>query len=427
MSPIALWRACGLSALILAGTAGAADIEEIEKGVVRILTLTSHNVAEDVLSGSGAVIAPEQVLTNWHVVEGGIEIHVASKYMAQSLLAELVWSSPALDLAVLSVPGLVLDPVTLTERNLQKGETVWALGYPGAADIGSPVLEATANRGVISNFHEKPWNEVFSSRPPGRALEIIQHDAAINPGNSGGPLFDDCNFVIGVNTGGVEASKAHGIFLASRITEVTIELDILGIDFQSTDEECEAEEKVVASSANKDTEETAAAWRWFVASLLLLVPFILVALILALRKPPREIVRIIERTSSRLHRKNPVTAENRQLKDALVLKQVNLKSASEGQSSIYIPDTGLSTREGGFVLGRHAALVDGVVKHSSISRRHARITREGRHFFIEDLNSTNGTLVNGTRLHPFKPRAIAPDDRLALGDITFVILAGNRK
>ena len=42
---------------------------------------------------------------------------------------------------------------------------------------------------------------------------------------------------------------------------------------------------------------------------------------------------------------------------------------------------------------------DGIIAHPNISRRHARVTcREGV-YFIEDLNSTNGTRVNGGLLN----------------------------
>ena len=47
-----------------------------------------------------------------------------------------------------------------------------------------------------------------------------------------------------------------------------------------------------------------------------------------------------------------------------------------------------------FIIGS-AASCDGIIRHPNISRNHARITyREGT-YFIEDLNSTNGTKVNG--------------------------------
>ena len=44
--------------------------------------------------------------------------------------------------------------------------------------------------------------------------------------------------------------------------------------------------------------------------------------------------------------------------------------------------------------------VDLVLNDQSVSRLHARISRDGNRFFITDLNSTNGTFRNGMRLEP---------------------------
>lgn len=41
---------------------------------------------------------------------------------------------------------------------------------------------------------------------------------------------------------------------------------------------------------------------------------------------------------------------------------------------------------------------DGIIKHPNISRYHAKITYQDETYFIEDLNSTNGTRVNGGML-----------------------------
>ena len=40
-----------------------------------------------------------------------------------------------------------------------------------------------------------------------------------------------------------------------------------------------------------------------------------------------------------------------------------------------------------------------VLPHSSVSKHHARIIRKGNAFFLEDLNSTNGVIVNNSRLN----------------------------
>jgi len=57
---------------------------------------------------------------------------------------------------------------------------------------------------------------------------------------------------------------------------------------------------------------------------------------------------------------------------------------------------------------------------SSLSRRHLRLERDGPRWVASDLNSKNGTLVNGSRL--IGPRPLAPGDRITAGQlvITFV-------
>jgi serine/threonine protein kinase len=56
-----------------------------------------------------------------------------------------------------------------------------------------------------------------------------------------------------------------------------------------------------------------------------------------------------------------------------------------------------------------------------ISRRHARVWRDGDTFLVEDLYSSNGTIVNESiRLQPRIPRPLANGDRLRLGEMTLV-------
>jgi serine/threonine-protein kinase len=57
---------------------------------------------------------------------------------------------------------------------------------------------------------------------------------------------------------------------------------------------------------------------------------------------------------------------------------------------------------------------------TKVSRRHARIYRQGEQFLIEDLGSVNGTIVNSVsggsiRLNTKTPRVLSPDDELRLG------------
>jgi hypothetical protein len=64
------------------------------------------------------------------------------------------------------------------------------------------------------------------------------------------------------------------------------------------------------------------------------------------------------------------------------------------------------------ILGRDASLA-AAVEDKQVSRHHAKITCEGDEFWIEDLNSTNGTRVNGV---PVERQKLANNDQIGLGD-----------
>lgn len=62
---------------------------------------------------------------------------------------------------------------------------------------------------------------------------------------------------------------------------------------------------------------------------------------------------------------------------------------------------------------------DVVLPFSFVSARHGRVFLRGGLLHVEDMGSTNGTLVNGIALEPMVPRLLGPDDlveidRLAL-------------
>jgi pSer/pThr/pTyr-binding forkhead associated (FHA) protein len=60
---------------------------------------------------------------------------------------------------------------------------------------------------------------------------------------------------------------------------------------------------------------------------------------------------------------------------------------------------------------------DIVIASKRVSREHACIRRAGRRLILEDLNSTNGTFLNGERV--LAPAALRDGDRIMVGDLTF--------
>ncbi len=56
---------------------------------------------------------------------------------------------------------------------------------------------------------------------------------------------------------------------------------------------------------------------------------------------------------------------------------------------------------------------------SRVSRRHARITIKSGQFYLEDLGSANGTIINGrARLKPQQPAMLANGDLVKIGETT---------
>lgn len=66
-------------------------------------------------------------------------------------------------------------------------------------------------------------------------------------------------------------------------------------------------------------------------------------------------------------------------------------------------------------IGKKNGEVDVVLDDSSVSRLHARIIRENGHYYVEDLNATNGTFKNGLRLQPYEKRELEEGDEIKFG------------
>lgn len=92
---------------------------------------------------------------------------------------------------------------------------------------------------------------------------------------------------------------------------------------------------------------------------------------------------------------------------------VLLKSVDE---TLY---TSVPVTEFPFFIGKLRKNVDYCLQKSAVSRYHAKITKEEDKYYITDLNSTNGTYVNETRLNSYENWELEHGDRVALADLVF--------
>lgn len=107
-----------------------------------------------------------------------------------------------------------------------------------------------------------------------------------------------------------------------------------------------------------------------------------------------------------------------------------------GETSVLGPDTGkslalygtgtcrgekISLEDLPCVVGKMQSYVDQVLDDSSVSRMHARFStdHDGK-MTVRDLNSTNGTWLNGERLTPNECRVMRQGDHVRLGCMEFV-------
>lgn len=68
------------------------------------------------------------------------------------------------------------------------------------------------------------------------------------------------------------------------------------------------------------------------------------------------------------------------------------------------------------IIGRDGTQADITVLDSNISRCHARIFKDGNSWILQDMNSTNGSFVNGQRI---RERELVNGDHIVLGSTEF--------
>ena len=424
----------------------APDFDALEKSVVRIVTQTSQGLG----AGTGFAINDQgYIATNVHVIANANAIKAIPTNSNELYDVEVIATSQELDLAIAYIPDITLPPITLSLAPAIKGQKVWSIGYPGGADRNRPAHDPTVQDGVIGRIFWGAWHT--------QGLRIIQHNAPTNPGNSGGPLLDDCSRAVGVNTqaslivisspssGVTRVPHAAGIYWSSHIEELANLLGDHSIAFQSESDDCvaaggtgssggaekaqhEAEKaQREAEKARREAEQARVqaeeASDQFLVWLLLLGGVALVALVVALKKPRQLVQQTLEKPRqlvqqmSRRVTKKDAAAVAKGPKYGLVLAGFDGRG---NRVCIELSPGRFAGQRLGLSLGRHPELVDEVVADGNVSRRHLRIAAEGDQFYVEDLNSSNGTFLNEQRLSPFEPARLDYGAKVALGDLVLM-------
>ena len=106
------------------------------------------------------------------------------------------------------------------------------------------------------------------------------------------------------------------------------------------------------------------------------------------------------------------------------MEQATVVLAERGERYVLLPEqkdtyVPIYMKEFPFFIGTLKTKVDYAINSRSVSRFHAKIEQENGQFFLVDLNSTNGTFVNGEKLKPNERHIIYQGDLISFAEIGY--------
>lgn len=161
------------------------DVDVVSESIVRVRAYDDHKVA---VEGSGFVVDEKgHVLTNAHLIAKAEGLTVLSLKTGGELVAQKVFASRAMNLALLHVQGLDLPPLSLSEQGAAVGRAVQTLRFGTAGKV-------RLSHGTIGTHQD--LRDKKASRP---IAHLLQHNALITAQAFGMPLFNECGDVVAIN------------------------------------------------------------------------------------------------------------------------------------------------------------------------------------------------------------------------------------
>lgn len=389
-----------------------------------------------------------------------------------TVTATILKQSQNADYAILKLDEVVYDREVLTlAKNAKMSQTqnVYALGFPAILTYVEDHTYYTTNDVTVTQ------GTVTKNSVVGN-LNYIQHSAALTNGNSGGPLVDDNGYVVGLNTSGVDSTY----FYSLNIDEVISTLDSFGIAYKSTSGSSTTTPSASETQASSEavTEATTAATTQAateaaatpaknssgldtttliiiiaVAAVVVIAIIIIIAVVASGKKKKKA-----EEERRRRAAANQAAAQPRAAQQPMggfntppVAPQVppvpsapTMGGFDSGAGETSVLDNGagetsvlgmgqnsatlvrsktgenIAIRKATFAIGKERNRVDYcITNNNSISRQHANIVCKGGSYFLVDLNSTNGTYVNGQQVAPNQEVRLNPNDKIKFADEEF--------
>lgn len=397
------------------------------------------------------------------LVNGGVPVNVTLRKVNTNA-----------DYSILKIDETIARPtVTLGESgSLNTTQEIYTLGYP-------TTLTSKQNSKVYSIDMVTVTRSTITNLSNSNGVDTINHNAVMEDGNSGGPLVDTDGNVIGVNL-----LKEGSYYDAAGIDQIVALLDDLDIEYTransgstqpteaTTAEETELETKHTFGQVTDPVAPTEAPTSQpepepldmtkliiIIAIAVLIIVVIIVVVLIVMSNKKKSSGRVPTQAgvnggtvmpgpgvppvggqrssySSQQSYNRPVTPgpsatvpSNEGSGDTSVLNDgagetTVLNNQLTGFTMIRKRNNEkININKPEFLIGKERRRVDYCISdNNSVSRTHAKIKVRAGRCYISDLNSTNCTYVNGSKLSPNQEIILSKGDQIKISDEEFEFL-----
>lgn len=339
--------------------------------------------------GSGFFVNPNTFITNNHVVEGLDKGNIFIRLKDGSEIdAELIATDRKRDLAILVTDYDKNDYLYLIlPDDVRQGDKVFALGNPSTQD--SKVFEFNITDGIVNNIKY----DTFKGDKLDINAEVLLHSATINPGNSGGPLVTSNGSVAGVNS--FYYNAGNNLYFAIHVGEL--------IDFLK---ENDIKYKTKTRDDGMGMSKTMQIILWSSGGFILIVAIVSVMIAISANKKKKQKSQYQQPKPQFTPQPAPSQQQRPVFGNAPVPgldKTVQfgtppgISPSTKGTSALIYKGKRYTINVNNFIAGR-GINSNLVLEDELASRQHFVIIKEGTEFRLKDLNSKNGTFVNGTKV-----------------------------
>ncbi len=332
-------------------------------------------------------------ITNCHVVADGQNVYEyvyvlidgADLYNESTLVkCKVVYADPTVDFAIIQaeneVTGVATLPVASAET-AESGEEVYALGFPSIAEYEVDIVDYTVEDITVTDG-------IVSRHLTSDGVKCMAHTANINHGNSGGPLINEQGQVIGINTFGY-TEDVDTRYYAIYIDYVSEKLKELNIPFTDANE---------ADSGNEGILDNQALIIALCACAGVIAIVVVVAVVVSKKK---------KQPTPEVEVEAPPVIEEPVAEKVTEYYLCGIAGCVKDMS-VKIKDK--------VTVGRSPDM-DVVIPADTkgISREHCKVELQGEEVLLTDLNSSQGTFLNGKRIPKATPVKLKENSEIFLG------------